>query len=223
MFNKINLILICSLFMAVAAAAQDEAVRTREDIEVFLRDLENAVGKMDTYQFTTVSENWKGKEHEEKTIMFRFKKPNLMRTDVLTGKKKGSVVLLNRDGIIRGKNNWGLKKTLDPADKRLYNIRGMTFVHSSLLNKVERLKDHILKRKCKAALTEEMYMGRPAYHLHIDRNDADDPVTAEDVWFEKGTYLILKNLKYEGGVKVTDVTWQDHKINIPLDDALFEQ
>jgi len=223
MFKKISFILFCSIFLAASVAAQSAATEVDESLRVFLRELEDAVSKMDTYRFITISQNWKGKEHEKKTIRFQFKKPNLMRTDVLTGKKKGSTVLLNKEGKIRGRNSWGFKMALKPTDKRLQNIRGMTFKNSNLMNKTERLKNHILDRGCNATFVEEEYMGKPAYHLHIDRNDPDDPITDEDAWFEKGTYLILKNLKYEGDVKVTDTTWQEHEINIPLADDLFEQ
>ena len=146
-----------------------------------------------------------------------------MRTDVLKGRKKGSRVALNKKGKIRGRNAWGFKKTLKPTDKRLKNIRGYTFMNSSLLNKTERIKEHILERGCIATLTEEEYMGRPAYHLHIDHKDLDDPVTDEDIWFDKETYMPFKNLKYENKTKVTDTTWLDFEINLPLDDKLFEQ
>lgn len=83
-------------------------------------------------------------------------------------------------------------------------------MNSSLLDKTERLKEHILERGCNAFLTEEEYMGRPACRLHIDHEDADEEITEEDAWFDKETCLILKNLKYENGTKVTDTTWRDH-------------
>ena len=223
MAGKTSIALFISLFLAASVFAQGDTPIVDGNVSEFLRNLEEAVGDMNTYRFITVSENWNAARHEKKTIMFQFKKPNLMRTDVLTGKKKGSTVVLNKDGVIRGKNSWGFRKTLKPKDKRLRNIRGMTFMNSNLMNKTQRLKEHILERGCKATLTEGEYEGRPGYHLHIDHEDDDDPITSEDVWFEKDTYLILKNIKYEGNVKVTDVTWRDHEVDIPLDDDLFEQ
>ena len=39
-----------------------------EDVKTFLINLEDAVDKMDTYRFITLSENWKGKKHEKKLI-----------------------------------------------------------------------------------------------------------------------------------------------------------
>ena len=66
-------------------------------------------------------------------------------------------------------------------------------------------------------------MGKPAYHLHLDHKAPDNPVTDEDIWFDKKTYFVLKNLKYENDVKVTDTTWQEFEINIPLEDSLFKQ
>ena len=66
-------------------------------------------------------------------------------------------------------------------------------------------------------------MKRPAYHLHIEHNDADDPVTLEDVWYDKNTYFIMKKIKYEGRAKVTDIVWENCEINISLADKLFVQ
>jgi len=146
-----------------------------------------------------------------------------MRMDVLEGDKAGSVVLLNKAGKIRGKNSMGMRKTLKPADNRLKNLRGATFMQSSLLDMVDRLKDHILERGCKAVLMEEECMKKPAYHLRIEHNDADDPVTLEEVWYDKSTYFIMKKIKYEGKAKVSDTAWESCEINIPLDDSLFVQ
>lgn len=208
---------------ATTANTEESMPGAAENIKVFLNNLEDAVTKMDTYRFVMLSENWKGEKHEKKTIRFQFKKPNLMRADVIDGDKKGSVVLLNKKGEIRGKNSLGLRKTLKPSDSRLKNIRGFTFMNSSLSDKTKRFKEHILERGCAAVLNEEIYDGKPAYRLHIKHKDSDDAVTDEDAWFEKETHLILKNLKYENDVKVTDTAWKNYEINIYLDDGLFEQ
>lgn len=205
------------------ANALNTTTEVSKNVTTFLNNLEDAINKMDTYQVIKESENWKGDKHVKKVTMFRFKKPNLMRTNVLEGKKKGSVVLLNKEGKIRGKNRIGFRKTLKPTDKRLRNIRGYTFMNSSLSDKVRRLKKHILETGCKAVLTEEEYMGKHAYRLHIDHIDTDDAVTDEDLWFDRETLIMLKNLKYENEQKVTDITFRDFEINIPLDDALFVQ
>jgi len=217
------LFLVCLSALSYQLCSVEAALEVDENVKVFLNDLESFVNSMDTYRFTVISENWKGKKYSKKTLRFHFKKPNLMRTDVIEGRKKGSTVLLNKKGKIRGKNSWGFKTTLKPTDKRLENIRGYSFMNSSLLDKTARLKNHILQRGCKATMTEEEYMGKLAYHLHIDHNDLDDAVTDEDVWFDKKTFKIFKNLKYEDSKKVTDTTWLDFEINIPMNDSLFEQ
>src|SRR3990167_8810049 len=141
MFKKIIIVamLVFGLSQPVVHCA-DEKVPA--DVKAFLNNLEDAIYKMDTYRFTMVSENWKGKKHEYKVTEFKFKKPNLIRTDVIEGDKKGSTVILNKEGKIRGKNSMGLRKTLQPTDSRLKNIRGATFMQASLLDMLDRLKDH---------------------------------------------------------------------------------
>jgi len=213
-------LLVILLFLGLVSFATAEP---GEEVKVFLNNFEKAVNNMDTYRFVMLSENWKGKRYKKNLVEFRFKKPNLMRTDVLEGRKKGSTVLLNKEGKIRGRNSWGFKRTLKPTDKRLKNMRGSTFMNASLLDKTARLKKHILETGCEASVREEEYAGKLTYHLNIDHKDADSPITTEDIWFSKTDYTILRNIKYESTSKVADTTWQTIEINIPLEDDLFDQ
>lgn len=221
MAKKITAILGLVLLI-LSSALLAEGLCADENVKAFLAELESAVYRMDTYSCVMASEYWRGSLHEKKKTLFQFKKPNLMRMDVLEGKKKGSAVVLDRKGRIRGRNSWGLSKTLKPTDGRIKNIRGDAFMQASLLNKLERLKEHILERGCDAVLTEEKFGGVLAYRLHIGHRDTDGLVTAEDILFDKKTYATLKNLKYEGKVKVSDIIWERFEINPPLDDSLFE-
>ena len=214
-------LILCAALLNIPARAAN--VPIEENVKTFLNNIEDAIYKMDTYTCKMYLENWKDKKHEYKILKFYFKKPNLMRMDVLEGDNKGGVVLLNKEGKIRGKNWLGITLTLRPDDGRIRNLRGDSFMQSSLLNMLARLKNHILERGCKASLAEEECMKRPAYHLHIEHNDADDPVTLEDVWYDKNTYFIMKKIKYEGRAKVTDIVWENCEINIPLADSLFVQ
>ena len=186
------------------------------------KSVEDAVNKMDTYSFILEAQSWKGARYEKKIVKFHFKKPNLMRTDVLEGRRKGSTVVLNKEGKIRGGNSWGLRKTLKPTDGRLKDLRGGTFLNMSLLDKIDRLKKHVLEKGCKAAVTETEYEGTPAYYMHIDHKDPDHYMTGEDLWFDKETYMLLKNVKYEGEDKAAEATWMGFEINIPLEDDFFE-
>lgn len=222
MFKKILIMAIIVFGLSIPQAHCADK-NTPEDVRTFLNNLENAIYKMDTYKCVMVSENWKGKKREYKVTEFCFKKPNLIRTDVIDGDKKGSTVILNKEGKIRGKNSMGLRKTLQPTDSRLKNIRGATFMQASFIDMADRLKDHILERGCQARVVEEQYMDRPAYHLIIEHSDDDDTVTLEEVWYDKDTYFIMKKLKYEGETKVSDITWKNREINIPLEDSLFVQ
>ena len=192
------------------------------DVKTFLNNFEKSVNRMNAYTFIMTSENWKGKRRERKVTKFYFKKPNLLRTEVLRGRKKGSIVVLNKDGKIRGRNRFGLRLTLKPTDRRLQNIRGSTFLRANLLDKAARMNDQILEKGCKATLTEEAWEGKPAYRLHIYHDNTHDDATDEDIWFEKETYLILKDIIYVNDKIVSDVTWRDQEVDIPLDDSLFE-
>lgn len=222
MFKKI--LIVAALFLSLSAPRVFCAdLGAPGNVRTFLNDLEGAIYKMDTYKCRMVSENRKGKKSEYKVTEFYFKKPNLIRTDVVEGDKKGSTVILNKEGKIRGKNSMGLRQTLQPTDARLKNIRGATFMQASMIDMVERLKDHILERGCRAVLTEEECMKRPSYCLRIEHKDTDDTVTLEEVWYDKATYFIMKKIKYEGDAKVTDIVWEDPQINIPLEDSLFVQ
>ena len=202
-----------SLFLAGA--------QTDEAAAVFLADFERALAAMDTYKCVMTTENWKGARHEYRVSLVRFKKPNLLRLDVLKGDKKGSIVVLNKKGKIRGKNSLGLRQTMKPADKRLKNILGLTFLNSSLQDKLLRLKEQILIKGFSAKVDQTTLETKAAYRLHIYYNDSADPITDEDIWFDKETFFIIKNVKFQEENKVSDVFWRDFEINIPLDDSEF--
>jgi outer membrane lipoprotein-sorting protein len=211
-----------SSFSLFAEEIAVEKYEVDDDVEDFLDDFEDAVEDMDTYTYVMTSKNWKGRRRERKVTKFYFKEPNLIRTEVLEGKRKGSTVVLNDEGKIRGRNSWGFRSTLKPTDRRLQNIRGSTFLRASLLDKAARMNDQILEKKCRATLTEEEWEGRPAYRLHIYHNNTYADATNEDIWFDKETYFILKDVLYVNDKVVADVSWKDHELNIPLDDSFFE-
>ncbi|NQT06285.1 MAG: hypothetical protein HQ575_01970 [Candidatus Omnitrophica bacterium] len=218
-------IFIIAIFLSLGLVFCRDVLVSAEvdnDVREFLKDLEEAINEMDTYSCIMVTESWRGKLYEKRIVRFSFKKPNLMRTDVLEGKKRGSSVVLNKKGKVRGRSAWGFLDTLRHTDKRLKNLRGATFMNSSMLDKLERLREHIFKRGCEAELDEEEYADREVYHLRIRHKDEDDSITLEDLWYDEETYTILKNTKYEGKDKAADTAWQEFEVNIPLDDSLFE-
>jgi len=187
-----------------------------------LAELEKKLEGVATYAFIIETESWKGAKHDKKISRLYFKKPNLLRMDVLEGSKRGSTLVLDREGRIRGRNSWGLRKTLRPTDKRIKNIRGQTFLNSSLADKLMRMKEDMLKKGCEVTVREVILEGRPSYLFHVDRDDPSDPVTDEYIWFDKETFMALKNLKFEDRDKVSETIWREIEINITLDDSLFE-
>jgi len=220
------LIYIACLFLLISTLSQKPSQASENvssDVRSFLINLEKAIDEIASYRVMMTSENWKGKRHDKKVMKFQFKRPNLMRVDVLEGRKKGSTVLMNKKGKIRGKNSLGFKMTLKPTSGRLKNIRGYTFMNASFLDKLARLKDHILTQGCPALIADETYEGKPAIKLHIKHKEHKDPVTHEDLWFGKDDYLIIKNIKHENDIKVTDTSWNYFELNVLLEDSLFEQ
>jgi outer membrane lipoprotein-sorting protein len=205
---------------AERAAAQD--ARPRADVVKFLEDFAAAVDRLDSYTFIMDSRARKGRKKDNRISKFYFKKPNLLRTEVLKGRRRGSTVVLQGDGRIRGKNSFGIRMTLKPSDGKLKNVRGSTFLNASLADKSARINEQILDSGCAATLEEAGYEGRAAYRLHITHNGAYDDVTDEDLWVERESFLAIRDILYVGGEIVSDVTWSDYELNIPLDDKLFK-
>ena len=188
----------------------------------FLEDFAGVVEGLDTYTFIMDSRVRKGLRRDNRISKFYFKKPNLIRTEVLKGRKRGSTVVLQKDGKIRGRNSFGLRLTLKPADRRLKNIRGSTFLNASFADKSARLNKQILEDGCAATLEEVEYDGRTAYHLRVLHKGAYDEVTEEGLWVDRESFLLLRNTMYAGKEVVSDVIWSDYEINVPLSDELFK-
>jgi len=194
-----------------------------DDVEDFLEDFKDAIDEKESYTFLMSIENWKGKKHEKIINRFYFKRPNLLRLEVLKGRRRGSVVLLNKDGKIRGRNSFGLTLTLKPTNRRLQNIRGGTFLRASLSDKWSRINDQIMNKGCRATIKEEEWGEREVYRLHIYHNNTYDDATDEDLWVDEETFFILKNVIYVDDKIVSDVNWSEWETNTPLDDSLFRQ
>ncbi|MFH1753952.1 MAG: hypothetical protein ABH875_07190 [Candidatus Omnitrophota bacterium] len=207
----------------LAEEVETQGYKVDGDVKDFLEDFKEAIDEMDTYTFLMSVENWEGKRHEKMLSRFCFKKPNLIRMEVLEGRKRGSTVVLNKEGSIRGRNNFGLTLTLKPHNKRLQNIRGGTFLRASLADKWSRINDQITNKGCRAKIKEEELGDREVYHLHIYHNNTYNDATDEDLWVDKETFFISKNVIYVDDKVVSDVNWSQHEANIPLDDSLFKQ
>ena len=62
MVKEIFIIMVCLIFLFTV----DITAEVDGNVKAFLKNLEETVYKMDTYRFTVVSENWKGRKHEKR-------------------------------------------------------------------------------------------------------------------------------------------------------------
>lgn len=217
--KKLLVALFCILCLFISPLeCYPEQIKIDSNVINFLINLSMMNERMDTCKYIIESELWKGRVYVKRTFQFYFKKPYLNRMEILEGPNKGRIVVCNKEGKIRITSLFGIVITLNPKDNRLKDIRGNMFIRSSMAIALDDLKEKILKRICQTVLLEE----DKHYRLHLEHNDIENPVTSEDIWFDKETYRPIRAIEYEGNKKVVDIKWLNFEINTSLDSNLFE-
>jgi outer membrane lipoprotein-sorting protein len=192
--------------------------------ESLLNGLKAKWGTIQDYQTKMRSRNRLGGQTDEKKIAFSFKKPHQVRTEVMEGDKKGSVLTRDAAGAIRGKKGGVLgivAITLKDDDERVSNLRGRKFYLGDWGSVIKEFFEAANKGWKLSALPDEKFNETDCYVLQAERNDSKSSVTRDVIWIDKANSLILCRKQYEGQTLVNEVVWWDIHLNVGLDDSLF--
>lgn len=218
-----------SVFVAanVAMANAVESKTLTKDELILL--LEERFATIDNYRcimkIEVYNENGKTQYQKQKFI---FKKPGMIYCEQLGPYKEGVVLTVDRDGKIVGCSEGILervwewingekwKKSFKKEDNELKGITGETIFQSDwgyIINEVRRLKDEV-----------------DSYSIESQTIDGRDIYVFELTWGQKGflfhidkeLMVIVKLERFFNGKMINSVAWEDIKINIELEDELFE-
>jgi outer membrane lipoprotein-sorting protein len=165
-----------------------------------------------------------GGRREERIINYYFKKPKLIRMDILDGNKafdKGSVGVYTGGNKVTGHRGGIMKEIILSVRKNsalATSVRGETIDQSDMLTVIERME--YLLANGEVSLVEK--------HAHIEFEffpfdpSQNEGISRDVVWIDSETMLIIRNERYEEEKLVQQVTWKNHIINAGLPTELFD-
>jgi outer membrane lipoprotein-sorting protein len=163
----------------------------------------------------------------ENGIMY-FRKPRLLRVEVKSGPKKGSVAVLCQDGKVRGRMGGALSLftgSLSANSSMLRAVNGFPMVGTDFLSLAQYLKDKMLDKGDKSLVTvapkQTVNTSNPAYILDMFRGVPGQERLIKRVYVDPKTTLPVYWEDYEDGKLWSQSSWSDLRVNQDFPNKLF--
>lgn len=211
------------LFCPYASFADKAPLPTPEYV---ISNIAKTFSTLEDYACTADAHYRKGRETEDKVYKIFYKRPNLVRAEVLSGDNEGGVAVLGRDGKV-GAHSGGffswLTLSLDPDNPLVTTIRGNRMDQSSFVYMVDKMMAALsLKGEGEVKTTGyKVINGVKTIALESDYRFHKEGITKEIAYIDTGKWMVKKILAYEGSVEVINVTYSDVTVNQGLGDELF--
>ena len=196
------------------------AERIDEVIASILQNYESVVD----YQCRLTVLSYLGNKREERIINFYFKKPKLIRMDILKGTRpgdSGSIGVYKGGDKVAGRRGGllsGIVIKVSKDNPLVTTIRGVGLHESDL----ETVFDQLAFYKAKGRI-EFRDAGSSYVFTCTTRNPAENEGISKDlVWIDSKNFLITRNERYEGDRLVQAASWGEYIVNAGLPEELFD-
>jgi outer membrane lipoprotein-sorting protein len=219
--SHLLLILLVVLFYpAPKIASALESLPTAKEI---IFGAEKKFASIEDYTCTADAHYRKGDRTEDKVFRVFFKKPELVRLDVLKGDGEGGAAVLTKDGGVKAHGGGWLSWLVLPfgLDNPLVTtIRGHTLRQSHFGYIIQMMKETLASNE--ASVAAESFDGAPSYVLKTSYIDAGGVARKEVAVIDRASLLVRKVQEYEGSAEVVSVTYYDIRTDQGLKDRLFD-
>jgi outer membrane lipoprotein-sorting protein len=184
---------------------------------------EQAFAKVDDYTVTVHAHEIKGDRMQDRTYRYFFKRPNMVKADIIAGDGTGNGGVWKGGNLVKGHIRIAfitVHKTVDVHDGRATSLRGYTIPEGLLQNQIEkyiRTQGRLVQRDGPAldgVPTDEI-------DLTIDNPAANDNITRAVLYLSKSTHFPVRQIRYEGDKIAADETFIDLRTNVGLKDSDF--
>jgi outer membrane lipoprotein-sorting protein len=184
---------------------------------------EQAFAKVDDYTVTVHAHEMKGNRIQDRTYRYSFKRPNMVKADIIAGDGSGNGGVWRGGNLVNGHIRIAfitVHKTVDVHDGRATSLRGYTIPEGLLQNQIEKYVKtggRLVQRDgpvLDGVATDEV-------ELTIDDPAANDNITRAVLYLSKSTHFPVRQVRYEGNKMVADETFIDLKTNVGLRDSDF--
>lgn len=184
---------------------------------------DQAFSKVNDYTVTVTTHEVKGDQTQNRTYHYAFRRPDLAKTDIVSGDGSGSGGVWKGGTTIKGHMKIGFftfGKTVDIHDRRATSLRGYTIPDGLIQNQVEKFKDtkgNISQHEgplINGTATDEI-------DLKVADPSSEGGITRGVLYLSRSTHFPVRQVRYEGDSVVADETFADLKTNVGLKDSDF--
>lgn len=214
--------LVSSLSGMTRSAVQD---MTNDGAE-FLKEMSDAANNLNSYSFVSSMTVFKNGKTIQENSKFYFKKPRSIRAEEMGPYKKGSVAVLLKNGKVKGHLGGLLSKfsgTVDADSDWVQSANGYPLVDSDYFSMSKVMIDFANKGK-KSIVTQSPVtvtgQPKPVYVLEM-YTDASKQELMKRAYVDPQNLLPVEWFDYKDGKLFAHTLWKDLKLNVDLDDSLF--
>jgi hypothetical protein len=214
-FYALTVFLICAV--AWANADENDAYRFFERIQQRYETINDYQCRIDTFCTN-------GRSNEQRILNFYFKRPRLIRVDLLWGNmpfdngsvgvyKGGDTITGHRGGILSS-----IVMTIPKKSAMATTLRGEAFDEIDMEAVLDKLYFYIGNGSVRI-WEEGRFYRIVCVPFDVSKNGG---ITKDIARFERDTLTITGFQRYEAGVLVQEAVWTDYIINAGLPDRLFD-
>ncbi len=192
--------------------------------ESILAKLDTVYSSINDYQCKVDEWCSNGQKYEKRLMYYFFKKPLMIRTDILEGNKamdKGSVAVYTGGNKITGRKGGilsGIALDMDKNNPMVTTVRGLTIDDADLESIIKKLHFYLKNGDNSVKILEN-----GTYKLTGKTGDPvkNGSLSSEEIILDPGTFLPIQADGYENDKLVQHSVWSEYFLNSGLPDELF--
>ena len=202
-----------------------ENVQDGKDI---IAKMYSAAESLNSYSFDYQMLVHKQKPPIKETGTLCFKKPRLLRVEVQTGPKKGSLAVFAEDGKVHGHMGGALKffsASVSPNSELVRASNGYPMVDSDFLSLIAYLKNMLKQGDRSRATSQPIQTDKtssPAYVVDMYSFKSGQELLLKRIYADAKTLLPVYWEDYADGKLWTQSFWQNLKANVEFPNSTFK-
>jgi outer membrane lipoprotein-sorting protein len=190
----------------------------------YLELIEARYSLIDDYQCRMREFSIGNGRREERIINYFFKKPKLIRMDILDGNRtfdRGSVGVYTGGDKVSGHRGGIMKDITLSISKNsalATSVRGETIDQSDMLTVIERFAYHVKN----STITVREKPSHIEFVFVPAEPSLNDGISRDIIWIDREILLVIRNERYEGNKLVQQVIWSEYILNAGLPLELFD-
>jgi outer membrane lipoprotein-sorting protein len=211
-----------------APLMQGQVIKEGDEGSAFIGKMQAVAEQLNNYSSEYKMIVYKPRNTQTETGIFYFRKPKLMRVEVRSGPKKGSLAVLQADGKVHGRMG-GLMKmfsgTLSPDSNLLRALNGFPMVGTDFASLAKYLKVNMLDQGDKSRLTSRpistKFYSSPVYVLDMFAVSAGKEILKKRIFVEPDSKLPVFWQDYHETKLWSESSWSGLKNEQALASNLF--